>query len=228
VKISDHKLVDVTYRDAADKGDFLTPSFLVMHFTAGGSTQGSVNWLTSKDQHYLSAHVIISREGELIQTVPFNRKAYHAGLSQWKDLRFLNNYSIGIELANWGYCGKASVPKSWTDYELSKSDCIWETHKYGQPEGWWEKFPKAQINAATELAKLLYEAYPIQEILGHDDISPGRKTDPGPAFPMNTFREQVTGSASFLSDDLEEDREDKILELLALNDKVRKGLEEIR
>lgn len=189
LKISDHRLEDWPYVKAADHGPVITPKLIVIHHTAGGKAESSVRWLTKEDQNYVSAHVLISRTGSFTQLVPFNTKAYHAGISSYKGRSNVNNFSIGIEIANYGYCGNDASPKTWTGAELPKDHCKIATHAYGQPVGWWQEYTDAQITAASLLCRSLIHAYPtIEDITGHDVISPGRKTDPGPLFPMAALR----------------------------------------
>ena len=99
----------------------------------------------------VSAHVLIRRDGELVQFVPFHRRAWHAGVSCFEGRERCNDFSIGVELE-----GADDVP-------------------YAPP----------QYQRLGELAGVLMRAYPrmsARRIVGHSDIAPGRKTDPGPAF----------------------------------------------
>lgn len=99
----------------------------------------------------VSSHLFIRRTGEVIQFVPFQRRAWHAGQSSWQGRDACNDFSIGIELEGSDY-----VP-----YDL------------------------AQYAALNAVLQALYEAYPRLDrsrVVGHAEIAPGRKTDPGPAF----------------------------------------------
>lgn len=98
----------------------------------------------------VSAHCLIRRDGEIIQYVPFNKRAWHAGQSNYQGREKCNDFSIGIELEG-------------TDYEA---------------------FTEAQYIALAKLTKLLITEFPQieQNITGHSDIAPHRKTDPGPYF----------------------------------------------
>lgn len=96
----------------------------------------------------VSAHFLIRRDGELIQFASVNRRAWHAGASQWAGRERCNDFSIGIELEG---CDD-------------------------QP------FEAAQYGALNTLLLELRRRYPIKAIVGHSDISPGRKTDPGSGF----------------------------------------------
>jgi len=154
-----------------------------MHFTASGSLQGTVDWFKNLNSS-VSAHLVIGRDGEIVQMVPFNVQAWHAGKSEWGKYRSLNNHSIGIELVNWGQL-KRSVTGlnwvSWTNKQVPNDDIHLNDFRA------WQRYTKEQMVAAVEACQAICEAYVIQDILGHSDIAPGRKTDPGPAFPMEVY-----------------------------------------
>ena len=113
MKIANHRLVDgdtVTFVDTANQSSGIRPLYLVMHYTAGLGLDGAVAWL-SNPAAKASAHLVIGRDGRIVQLVAFNRKAWHAGLSRWGDLEGLNAYSIGIELDTPAACsGAAKAP----------------------------------------------------------------------------------------------------------------------
>ena len=103
----------------------------------------------------VSAHYFIKDNGKLVNLVPDLYEAWHAGKSSWKNFKSLNKYSIGIEINNPG-------------------------HDHG-----YSKFKKRQISTLQKLLKSLIKKYMIsnQNILGHSDIAPNRKKDPGEKFP---------------------------------------------
>ena len=105
----------------------------------------------------VSAHLLIRRDGSLVQYVPFNRRAWHAGQSCYAGREQCNDYSIGIELE-----GCDALP-----------------------------FTDDQYHALARVTTALIAAYPgldAGRILGHSDIAPGRKTDPGPCFDWQRYR----------------------------------------
>ncbi|MED5546142.1 MAG: N-acetylmuramoyl-L-alanine amidase [Pseudomonadota bacterium] len=163
------------------------PTKLVMHYTAGGAGSGSAAWLANPNAG-ASAHFVICRDGTVIQCVSVDRRAWHAGKSQWGGLTNLNSYSIGIELANWG-----PLRDDGTTAAGKAVDYIEAAHKNGGPVRKWEVYPAAQIAAAEAVARAIAAYHPIDEIVGHDDIAPARKLDPGPAFDMAGFRKAVLG-----------------------------------
>ena len=103
----------------------------------------------------VSCHYLINRKGEIMRMVKDNHVAWHAGKSSWKKYESLNNYSIGIEISNPG-------------------------HGHG-----YKKFNSNQISSLIKLLKYLKKKYNIkaENILGHSDIAPDRKKDPGEKFP---------------------------------------------
>jgi N-acetylmuramoyl-L-alanine amidase len=159
--------------------------FLVIHFTAGASAESSIAWWR-KLANGVCAHFVIDRDGTIFQCRPCNRTAGHAGSSKWKDPKTgityhgLNACSIGIELAN----GGNTYPE-----RFSKLPPTIAPHKNGGPTKEWETYPGAQIAACEMLSKVLCDRYNLDDVVGHDDIAPARKSDPGPAFPMLALRE---------------------------------------
>ncbi|NTW37338.1 MAG: hypothetical protein HGB17_14700 [Syntrophobacteraceae bacterium] len=152
--------------------------------------QPIINIKTLKVEEYECLVRMIDRDGAIVQMVPFNHKAWHAGASRWGKIEGLNSHSIGIELVNWGQLTWAAYRwKSWTGKVLQESEVKEEFIK-GIKTG-WQTYPDEQIKAAEEACMAISPAYPIKDILGHSDIAPGRKVDPGPAFPMTAFRAKV-------------------------------------
>lgn len=171
----------------------LQQEYLVMHYTAGRNAEESVNWLTNSASK-ASAHLVIGRDGIITQLVPFNKKAWHAGSSSWEGRVGLNSYSIGIELDNAGPLQRHSGRwRAWFGDEYDDSDVIEAVHKHETQMKGWHIYPTVQIEAALEVGSLLARNYQLRDVVGHEDIAPGRKSDPGPAFPMNSFRARVMG-----------------------------------
>ncbi|MEI4480327.1 MULTISPECIES: N-acetylmuramoyl-L-alanine amidase [unclassified Phyllobacterium] len=177
-------------------GGQLSPKFLIIHYTASGPDSDIANYFARKSAK-VSAHMVIRRDGTVKQCVPFNRVAWHAGKSQWTGKNSvlysgLNNSSIGMEMENWGPLKKIEDRWiSWTGVDVVHSNIIEARHKFGVPDCGWEVFTKAQIETAQAAARAICAAYKIEDIIGHDDIAPGRKSDPGPAWDMAAFRERV-------------------------------------
>lgn len=176
-----------------------TPRVLVMHFTSGASARSSAEWFRSPDNKGSSAHLVIDRDGSTLQCVSFAEIAWHAGRSTWRGRSDLNRSSFGLELANWGDLERRGA--EWVAGNGKPiANPVLAAHKNGNPDGsrhpiGWEPYPTAQFAAAAAIARALVAAYGITEIVGHDDIAPDRKKDPGPAFDMERFRREVFGAA---------------------------------
>jgi N-acetylmuramoyl-L-alanine amidase len=142
-----------------------------------------------------SAHLVIGRDGRIVQMVAFNRRAWHAGISRWGAIENLNAYAIGIELDNAGRLqrrGDGAWVHPVSGRVVPVREVIEAQHKAeARPTG-WHAFPEAQLNA-TAAARVLHDRYGFIDILDHDDIASGRKVDPAPAFPMASFTTQVMG-----------------------------------
>ena len=128
--------------------------FVIIHYTGMQSEIESIKRLKSP-KYQVSCHYLINRKGEVIQMVQDLHIAWHAGKSKWKNFVNLNKYSIGIELVN-------------------------RRHKFG-----YQNFSKKQIKSLIQLLKNLKKKYSIRKenFIGHSDIAPLRKIDPGEKFP---------------------------------------------
>ena len=133
--------------------------FIILHYTGMQSEIASLKRLKDINSK-VSSHYFINRKGKIHQLVKDNKIAWHAGKSKWKSMTNINKYSIGIELVNRG-------------------------HMYG-----YEKFPKSQIISLIRLCKKLKIKYHIknENFLGHSDIAPLRKIDPGEKFPWKKLK----------------------------------------
>lgn len=161
---------------ASDIGGPLKPDIGVIHYTAGASMSGAEQTLTAKDDSYVSAHLVIARDGDLRQLVPFDRIAYHAGVSEWQGRKSLNQFAIGIELVNPGWY-RAGFSAEWP--------VLTAAHRNGGPVRDWYLYPREQIDTLCEVILALKSAYGIAQWVGHDHIAPQRKWDPGPALPWS-------------------------------------------
>ena len=138
--------------------------FVIIHYTGMQSEIESIKRL--KDPQYkVSCHYLIGRKGKIIQMVREKNIAWHAGISKWKKFKNLNHYSIGIELVNKG-------------------------HRFG-----YQNFSHQQISSLITLCKKLKKKYLIKKenFLGHSDIAPLRKADPGEKFPWKKLSKSKIG-----------------------------------
>ena len=139
--------------------------FVIIHYTGMQSEIESIKRLKNpKDK--VSCHYLINRKGNVIQMVKDLNIAWHAGKSKWKGFKDLNKDSIGIELVNKG-------------------------HKFC-----YQKFTNFQIKSLIKLCKKLKKKYKILDnnFLGHSDIAPLRKTDPGEKFPWKKLSKYQIGN----------------------------------
>ena len=132
---------------------------IILHYTGMKTFHEAYERLCDKNSK-VSSHYLIGRDGRIINLVDEKYRAWHAGVSEWKGIDNLNNNSIGIELENPG-------------------------HEFG-----YIPFSKKQMEALVFLCKELKSRYYIKAdwVLGHSDISPGRKLDPGEKFDWESIR----------------------------------------
>jgi N-acetylmuramoyl-L-alanine amidase len=184
----------VNFVPTPNKGGIYIPEYLVIHYTAVTTFESTLNHFQNPDAK-ASAHLLIGRDGRITQFAPFNIIAFHAGESQWRGLTGLNRFSIGIELVNGGKLmksgGKWICPVDRR--KVPDDEVIMATHKNEATENGWHEYTAQQLEAAMEISMVLVNKYNLKDVVGHDDISPGRKADPGPAFPMSSFRSRVMG-----------------------------------
>lgn len=220
MKIKAHKLlhddgIRVEFKRSPNQSSLkIVPWFLVMHYTAGASAESSVNWLINPKAK-ASAHLVIGRDGSITQLVDFNRKAWHAGQSIWRGINGLNSHSIGIELDNPGLLlGAAGSWRTTWGRSVPDSEVLVKVNAADNTEMGWHTYTEVQLEVAKEVAVTLVRQYKLEEIIGHDDIAPGRKKDPGDAFPMASFQGIIAGRES-------DDAETIFKTTTALN--IRKG-----
>ena len=178
--------------------NFLNPMYIVIHYTAGGSAASTVDWFM-QPENKVSAHFVIERNGDITQCVSLNNRAWHAGSSEYKGVVGLNAYSVGIELANWGPLRRDLqtgfyYPYAQTNpvYDIPQNRVIGILPQDKESiYVYWERFPAEQLFSLALLCYCLCQSLPIQELLSHAEISPGRKIDPGPAFPLDVFKRLV-------------------------------------
>ena len=128
--------------------------YIIIHYTGMKNELSALNRLTDYKSK-VSAHYFIKKNGKIINLVPDLYEAWHAGKSNWKNIQSLNRYSIGVEIQNSGH------------------------------ENLYEKYSNKQMNSVKKLLRFLTKKYRVncKNILGHSDISPDRKKDPGEKFP---------------------------------------------
>jgi N-acetylmuramoyl-L-alanine amidase len=137
---------------------------LVLHYTGMQSGEAALARMCDPAAK-VSAHYMIEEDGRVFRLVPEDRRAWHAGISSWRGHCDINARSIGIELVNPG-------------------------HEFG-----YRDFPRRQVEALIRLARGINERHPIpaRNVVGHSDVAPARKMDPGERFPWRTLAEAGIG-----------------------------------
>lgn len=140
------------------------PSMLLLHYTGMQSAAEALERLCGPARE-VSAHYVIEESGEIHSLVPEDRRAWHAGKAYWAGERDINSASIGIEIVNPG-------------------------HEFG-----YRAFPEHQITSLIRLAQGIVKRYgiPPARVLGHSDVAPGRKADPGELFPWERLAREGLG-----------------------------------
>lgn len=184
----------VAYKPTPNRGGVIAPTGLVMHHTASGVTPGGdISWLTNPAAK-ASAHLVIARDGMITQLAPFNIKTWHAGRSSWKGRRNCNNFMIGIEVDNPGGLSKrADGMFSGIGGPYNPEDVVEQTSPQHGSYRYWLTFPDEQLKATVAASIAIWKQYGLTDLVGHYDISPGRKTDIGPHFPMKTLEALCKG-----------------------------------
>lgn len=172
------------------------PDTILMHYTGGSTLGGAVSHLANPNVQ-ASAHLVIGRDGKVVQMVPFNHKAWHAGRSSYQGRSGYNQYSIGIEMVNAGplkQVGNQFVSSFGKKYDAD--EVVQATHRNESTPRFWQIYTEAQMECVQSVCLELVKTYDIQMILGHEEVAPTRKTDPGPAFPLDLFRDQFLSARS--------------------------------
>jgi N-acetylmuramoyl-L-alanine amidase len=140
------------------------PDTVVLHYTGMPTGEEALARLRDPESK-VSSHYVVEEDGRVFRLVPEERRAWHAGVSFWKGARDLNTASIGVEIVNPG-------------------------HEFG-----YRPFPDAQIAAVIELVGDIRSRWMVEDghIVGHSDIAPDRKEDPGELFPWKRLAQAGHG-----------------------------------
>ncbi|MGN0854295.1 MAG: N-acetylmuramoyl-L-alanine amidase [Kiritimatiellia bacterium] len=139
---------------------------IVLHYTAIASLDVSLRVLTDvRPVHRVSAHYVVGVDGSVFRLVAEDRRAWHAGEGSWRGLEDVNDRSIGIEIVNAGFARDGSRPP----------------------------YSEAQIEAVLALCQEIQSRHAIRWVIGHSDLAPTRKLDPGEHFPWRRLAEQGVG-----------------------------------
>ncbi|WDI35914.1 N-acetylmuramoyl-L-alanine amidase [Entomospira entomophila] len=169
--------------------------YLIMHYTAVDEEE-SFRLLTTESWP-ASAHYLVTENPKqkhhqpvVYQLVPESERAWHAGVSRWGENSRLNSASIGIEIVNLGYI---DIEPTFDQHDSLIEDGY---HVWKAEERYWFYYPSEQVEAVKLLAKDIVDRYNIepQHVLGHTDIAPLRKSDPGPLFPWRELYDAGIGA----------------------------------
>ncbi len=196
--VHNHRLLKagtpVAFHASPNQGGAVKRSYLILHYTAGATGAGAVSWLTNPKAK-ASAHLVLDRNGSVTQLVPFDRIAWHAGESKWGSIVGLNAHSIGIEIVNRGKLRRSEAGdwKDWSGRAVPPDEVVVAQHKHESAPAGWHTFTEEEIEEVVEIGLALHEKYEFLDVLGHEDIAPVRKVDPGPAFPLASIAAKILG-----------------------------------
>ncbi|MET0156129.1 MAG: N-acetylmuramoyl-L-alanine amidase [Rickettsiales bacterium] len=159
--------MDVIYRpspNVSDRPAGCAIDTIVLHYTGMKTAQDALDRLCAS-RYEVSAHYLADENGDVYALAPEYKKAWHAGISSWRGKSDVNENSVGIEIVNPG-------------------------HEFG-----YRPFPDAQIASVIALCRdvMRRHAVPARNVVGHSDVAPNRKQDPGELFPWKTLAEEGVG-----------------------------------
>lgn len=211
MRVINHLVQGLPFLAAHHVGGQITPEIVILHDTAGRLEKGnSAAYLASDNSGKVSVHFVLERDGTITQLVPTNCRANHAGQSSFHGRNWCNGFSIGIEIVNPGKMttvGELGRILSTGAYTADKGRAWWgEIFKAGgdydieyrktaeHGEGVWMGYTEAQIDALFELLSVLFRDIPtLKDITTHWYVSPGRKVDTNPLFPLEHIRARILG-----------------------------------
>ncbi|WP_119061848.1 N-acetylmuramoyl-L-alanine amidase [Dichotomicrobium thermohalophilum] len=136
------------------------PDMILLHYTGMGTAEAAARWLANPEAK-VSTHYLVEEDGTIVQMVSEWHRAWHAGASYWAGERDINSVSIGIEIHNHGHEAPDGLPP----------------------------YPRAQMEAVVALCRDIAARWsvPPERVLGHSDVAPGRKVDPGEHFDWQSL-----------------------------------------
>ena len=186
----------VSFRKAQWIGSEITPEIVVLHDTASRLEQGNAARYLRKNDVKVSVQFVIERDGSLEQQVPVTRRANHAGKSNYHGRKHCNGFSVGIELVNPGrmaVSGANAIAWYGAAFDIQKYGIqSMQTAQHGS--GAWMPYTEAQLDTLIPLLRDLFKSFvTLSDITTHWYISPGRKMDTNPLFPLEHVRSLVFG-----------------------------------
>jgi len=164
---------------------------VVIHYTGSGTLAGTVRWFQDPASR-VSAHYLVGKDGSIVQMVREGERAWHAGESLWKGRSNCNRFSIGIEVINWGL-----LEKKFDGFYCAINNQYTQRYNGTTPVKiagkYWEPYTDEQYEALSELVRDIQgrRGVDLEMIVGHTDIAPDRKIDPGAHFDWTRFRQSL-------------------------------------
>ena len=191
-------------------------SAIILHFTANATLAACVRWFQSPSSK-VSAHYVIGRDGQVVQMVQEHEKAWHAGMASLDGDPYVNSMSIGIELVNWGelrhedeqyYCWPDDFKRPYDVAKYGAPREFFKTVDDKRVPTYWAPYTSEQEEALVDLCREIMERHPEitpERIVGHEDVAPGRKNDPGPALGIEKLRARLSALPNELYAEPDED-----------------------
>jgi len=197
MQFKNNRAVGMTFAQAKYQRGTITPSLVIVHDTASRLTELSAARYLQNNTAKVSVHFVVERSGVAQQQVALNRGANHAGRSEYNGRSGCNDFSIGIEIVNPGRMTFAGEGKSRAWYGEVFDNAEHGIQRISTPQHgdhWWMPYTEAQISTVLDLCHGLF-AYKgsLIDIQPHWFVSPGRKVDTNPLFPLAEVRAQVLG-----------------------------------
>jgi len=199
-EIKDHKLVGAKFQQTPsvnggkDNPKRIVPDMIVLHYTASRTAKSALAAMMGGRP--ASAHLCVDADNTVYQLSDLNTICWHAGESKYGNRKGLNSCSIGIEIVNVGWLKKVGENQYVDAYKQPVApEMVYEgkhRNKCTTPT-YWYKYPEAQVEKIFDICEAICKQYPIKYIVGHEEIAPCRKQDPGPAFPLDEIRRKLLG-----------------------------------
>lgn len=193
-----HKLTSVPFKKARWIGGVITPEIVVLHDTASRLDEGNAARYLRDNDAKVSVHFVVERDGSVEQQVPINRRANHAGKSHYHGQKGCNEFSIGIEIVNPGRMTRVSATHAMTWFGKKfniEEHGIQEVTTPEHGHGLWLPYTEEQITSVIQLLEALFhrQSHELADIRTHWYVSPGRKVDTNPLFPLEHIRSRIFG-----------------------------------
>jgi N-acetyl-anhydromuramyl-L-alanine amidase AmpD len=194
----------VPFKASPNVGGKCKPKILVCHDTASGlNSDGPISWLCNKNAQ-ASAHFVVGRAGDITQLVNTNRVAWHAGKSTYPGHNdgsgSVNSIAVGIEIVNPGIMTRIVDGRAFFDKSKTVS---WDIEEFGikkaaplplslkRAEAYWMPYTDEQLEAVLGIGHAVKEGYNIGDVVAHWTVSPGRKVDTNPLFPLEEMKDAI-------------------------------------